>query len=322
MGVQQFGRKVSLIVGQDAGDALDLSQLRIVFAIKRGDLQTPNSLRARVFNVSETTRQRIEQEFTRIVLQAGYGGNYGIVFDGTIKQVRRGRESQTDTYLDITAADGDSAYNFAVVNTSLAAGSTLRQHVEAACTAMNPYGVRLGYAPDLPNNPLPRGKVMFGMARDFMRGAARTAQAVWSIQDGEVQLVPETSYCPGDIPVITSATGMVGLPEQTQNGIAVKMLLNPYVKISQLIQLDNASIQRFENSLVVQQQAQNERVALQARLQDDGFYYVMTAEHHGDTRGQDYYTDVICLAADVTVLPDTFKDKQTVPPDNVIKRFG
>ncbi|WP_457818986.1 hypothetical protein, partial [Staphylococcus aureus] len=72
------------------------------------------------------------------------------------------------------------------------------------------------------------------MARDFMRGAARTAQAVWSIQDGKVQLVPETSYRPGLIPVITSETGMIGLPEQTQNGITVKMLLNPYVKISQL----------------------------------------------------------------------------------------
>lgn len=322
MSTQQYGRKLSLIVGQDAGAALDLSELRIVFSVKRGDLQTPNSLRARVYNVSETTKQRIENEFTRVVLQAGYEGNFGIIFDGTIKQVRRGRDNQTDTYLDITAADGDSAYNFAVVNTSLAAGSTVEQHVQAACTAMNQFGVSLGYVPDLPSNPLPRGKVMFGMARDFMRGAARTAQAVWSIQDGKVQLVPETSYRPGDIPVITSQTGMVSLPEQTQNGIAVKMLLNPYVKISQLIQLDNASIQRFEFSLNVQQQAQNERIALQAKLQDDGFYYVMTAEHHGDTRGQDFYTDVICLAADVTVLPDTFKDKQTVPPDNVIKRFG
>ncbi|WP_457832633.1 hypothetical protein, partial [Staphylococcus aureus] len=84
-----------------------------------------------------------------------------------VKQVRRGRENQTDTYLDITAADGDSAYNFAVVNTSLAAGSTVEQHVQAACTAMAPFGVSLDYMFELPKNPLPRGKVMFGMARDF-----------------------------------------------------------------------------------------------------------------------------------------------------------
>lgn len=322
MGTKQYGRKVSILVGQSSGAATELSDLRCVFKISRGDLQTPNSARVRVYNVSETTKQRIEKEFTRLVLQGGYEGNFGIIFDGTIKQVRRGRESQTDTYLDITAADGDSAYNFAVVNTTLAAGSTASDHVAAACTAMNPYGVTQGYTLELPTNPLPRGKVMFGMARDFMRWTARTQQAVWSIQDGKTIMVPETSYMPGEIPVVTAETGMVGLPEQTQNGITIKMLLNPSVKIGRLINIDNASVQRYEYSLNVGQQAQNERIQQQAKLQEDGFYYVMIAEHSGDTRGNEYYTEVICLAADVTVLPDHFKDKGAVPPDNVIKKFG
>ena len=323
MSVQQFGRKVSLIIGFDSGEALDLSELRIVFRVQRGDLQTPNSARIRVYNVSANTARRAQsKEFTRVVLQAGYEGNYGIIFDGQIKQVRRGRESQTDTFIDITAADGDSAYNFAVVNTTLAAGSTPADHVAAVCTAMGQYGVQQGDLPELPSNPLPRGKVMFGMARDFMRWTARTTQTVWSIQDGKVVMVPETAYMPGEIPVITSATGMVGLPQQTANGLEVKMLLNPSVKIGRLIWLDNASIQQYEYSLNVGQQAENERIEMQAKLQDDGFYYVMLAEVSGDTRGEEWYTSVICLAADVTVLPDSFKDKAAVPPADVIKRFG
>lgn len=321
MSTPQFGRKVSLIIGQNSGDALDLSELRFRFDVRRGDLQTPNSCRIRVYNVSSDTARRAQKEFSRVVLQAGYPGNFGIIFDGTIKQARRGRESQTDTYLDITAADGDSAYNFAVVNTTLAAGSTAADHVAAACTAMNPYGVTQGYLPELPSNPLPRGKVMFGMARDFMRWTARTCQTVWSIQDGKVVMVPETSYMPGEIPVITAETGMVGLPEQTQSGITVKMLLNPSVKIGRLIKIDNASVQQYEYSLNVGQQAQNERIEKQAKLQDDGFYYVMLAEHTGDTRGNEFYTDVICLAADVTVMPDIFTNKAAVPPDFVIKKF-
>ena len=81
-------------------------------------------------------------------------------------------------------------------------------------------------------------------------------------------------------------------------------------------------MQQYEYSLNVGQQAQNGRIEQQAKLQDDGYYYVMLAEHYGDTRGNDFYTDVICLAADVTVLPDSFRDKAAVPPDNVIKRFG
>lgn len=322
MSAQQFGRKVSLIIGFDSGEALDVSDLRIVYRVQRADLQTPNSARIRVYNVSAATARRAQKEFTRVVLQAGYEGNFGIIFDGSIKQVRRGRESQTTTFLDITAADGDSAYNFAVVNTTLAAGSVATDHVSVATAAMNPYGVSLGYLPELPSNPLPRGKVMFGMARDFMRWTARTTQTVWSIQDGKVVLVPETAYMPGEIPVITSETGMIGLPQQTANGIEVKMLQNPSIKIGRLIWLDNASVQQYEYSLNVGQQAQNERIEMQAKLQDDGFYYVMLAEHSGDTRANEYYTSTTCLAADVTVLPDSFKDKAAVPPAGVVKKYG
>jgi hypothetical protein len=298
----QFGRKVSLIIGQDSGDALDLSQLRIVFFVKRGDTQTPNSAHIRVYNVSDNTAQRAEsKEFTRVVLQAGYEGSYGIIFDGSIVQVRRGRENPTDTFLDITAADGDMAYNFAVVNTTLTAGATQSDIIKICADAMAPYGVSVGYiAPDLPTNPLPRGKVLFGMARDHLRTAARSTQSLWSIQDGKLQIVPETSYVPGTVPMINANTGMIGMPEQIQNGIKVRMLLNPSIKIGRLIQLDNSSIQRYEFSLSNDQQAVNRGNALQNKINGDGFYYVMTSEIWGDTRGNDWYTEVICLAVDVT----------------------
>lgn len=435
---QQYLRKASLIVGRDNGGALDLSELRFRFDIRRGDLQTPNSARVRVYNVSDNTAQKIEREFTRLVIQGGYEGNYGILFDGSVVQIRRGRDNQTDTYLDITAADGDSAYNFAVVNATLAAGSTSADHVAAACTAMNPYGVSLGYAPwgkpaqakptaddiaaqqaavdaakktvddntnkasdlvsqgiqlrkqgdaaaaagdsaaarqyylqakalndqagsvltgvnkvDLPRynseldklkaikeaatqpdtpsaamSGLPRGKVMFGMARDLLRVAAKTQSMVWSIQDGKLQMNPETSYVPGDIPVISAATGLVGLPEQTQNGITVKMLLNPSIKIGRLIQLDNKSIQRYEFGLSIPDQAKKSLIEEQNKLQDDGFYYVMVAEHTGDTRGNDWYTEVICLSVDATAgvaLANTATPGAVgpVPPRlDAIKQFG
>ena len=29
---------------------------------------------------------------------------------------------------------------------------------------------------------------------------------------------------------------------------------------------------------------------------------MMVAEHHGDTRGQDWYTDMTCLAVDATLI--------------------
>ncbi len=327
---QQFGRKVSLIIGPDSGSAIDLSELRIVFSVKRGDTQTPNSLRARVYNVSDNTAQSAEsKEFTRIVLQAGYEGSYGIIFDGSIVQVRRGRENATDTYMDITAADGDMAYNFAVVNMTLAAGSLPDDHVKVCTAAMAPFGLTTGYQSALGGNPLPRGKVMFGMARDYLETVARTTQTLWSIQDGKLQIVPETSYAPGEIPVINAKTGMVGMPEQTANGIKVRMLLNPSVKIGRLIQLDNLSIQRYEYGLSVPDQITNQNSALQNKINGDGFYYVMTADIWGDTRGNDWYTEIVCLSVDATAQDLSLVNKANqsssgvVPPKlGVINPYG
>ncbi|MBY4728353.1 MULTISPECIES: phage protein [Burkholderia] len=329
MATQQFGRKVSLIVGPDSGDALDLSGLRIVFRVQRGDLQTPNSARIRVYNVSDNTAQRAAAEFTRVVLQGGYEGNYGIIFDGSIIQVRRGRESPTDTYIDITAADGDMAYNFAVVNTTLAAGSTHADVVDACLKAMGKYGVTAGYIADMPSNPMPRGQVLFGMARDHLETVARSTQTLWSIQDGQLQIVPETSYVPGEIPVIDATSGMIGLPEQTQNGITVRMLLNPAVKIGRLIQLDNSSIQRYEFSLSSADAIANRNTSLQNKINGDGFYYVMSNEFWGDTRGNDWYNEVICLAVDATAQDLNLVNKSdqgvsgVVPPKlGVIDPYG
>jgi hypothetical protein len=99
-------------------------------------------------------------------LQAGYeGGSYGAIFNGSIKQVRRGRDNPTDTYLEILAADGDVGRNFGIVNTTLAAGVIPADQLAATIKAID---LPAGFTPDLPKTALSRGKVLYGMARDRM----------------------------------------------------------------------------------------------------------------------------------------------------------
>jgi len=292
----QYLRKVSLVVADQSGSGLDLSELRIKFVVKQWDIQTPNSLSARVYNVSDQTAQLVKDEFTRVVLQAGYdGGNYGVIFDGTIVQARRGRESATDTYLDILAADGDEAYNFAILNASLAAGATPKDRADLSFKAMAEHNVGTGYIADLSGGGLPRGKVMFGMARDELRKIAATTGTTWSIQDGKVQIVPVTSYLPGEAVVLTARTGMIGLPEQTADGIKVRSLLNPRIKSAARVQIDNKSIQNAELDL------RYTAINFFPRVTDDGFYRVIAVDHSGDTRGNDFYSDMICIAVDDAV---------------------
>ena len=109
MGAKQFIRHCTLVVAGTSGEGLDLSQMRIGFDVKKTDAQTPNTAEIVVFNLSANTVKQIRKEFTRVILQAGYGENFGVIFDGNIKELVSGKEG-TDTTLSISAGDGDRAY--------------------------------------------------------------------------------------------------------------------------------------------------------------------------------------------------------------------
>lgn len=310
----QYIRICQLIVYDNDLNGLDLSELRIKFSVKRSNVQTPNTADIRIYNLEEQTAFRIRKEFRRVVLQAGYVGdpskeltadnigNIGVIFQGNIKQVIIGRESATDTFIDIVAGDGDLAYNFAIVSTTLAAGSTQADQINASIGAMNKKGVTGGHIGDLPTTALPRGKVMYGPAKTYLRNSAETTDKDWSIQDEKVTFVSKKSYLPGEVVVITSQSGMIGAPQQTNEGINIKCLLNPLLKMGGRIQVDNASVQRLK----IDQQATGKEAILKntpARLTEDGVYFLLVVEHQGDNRGTEWYSNLVCLNIDVTTNP-------------------
>jgi hypothetical protein len=296
----QFLRKANLVVSKGL-QGMDLSQLRFRFEVRASDAETPNTATIRVYNASDNTAQTILAEYDTVTLQAGYeNGNFGIIFQGDIKQFRTGRERNVDSYLDILAADGDEAYNFGVVNQSLAAGFT-------APDELSTYAAALGIPVDINAEgfltaggivPSPRGKVMWGMARAHMRTLASKFDCRWSIQNGQVTLIPNTGYLPGKAVQINSASGMLGTPEQTDNGISIRCYLNPLIKIGQAVQINNKDI----NQTVVKQQFFPSYTSqyYPATVTNDGFYRVLVAEHAGDTRGNDWYTELTCLDIDIS----------------------
>lgn len=289
----QWLRICSLVVADKSGKGVDLGELRVTFSTKKGDTETPNSAEIRVYNLSEATVSKMRREFTRVVLQAGYQSNYGIIFDGNIRGTRTGRENGTDTWLEIIAADADRAYNFATVNTTLAAGSTPADRVKVCQDSFAAKGAGAGHVPDLGGAKLPRGKVMYGMARKHMRDAADTTDCGWSFQDGKMQMVKNAGYLPGEAVVLTHETGLVGTPEQTNEGIKVRCLLNPKLRVGGRIKLDNKSIQQAKTDLKMGAQRP-------PKMDSDGFYRILKVEFSGDTRGNDWYADMICIGLDDT----------------------
>jgi len=319
---QQFKRKAGLalqrrhVIGNNPsafvpGEIMDLSEFQFTFSTSQQDVETPNSAAIRVYNLSRETAIGLQKShYDKVSLQAGYEGAYGVIFEGNIKQYRLGKENATTTFVEILAADGDLAYNYAVVRQTVAAGSTPDVRINASLAAMAPYGVAAGEIMQFSGGVLPRGKVLFSPAPGLIRNEAQYQSATWNISNGFVNVTPLNGYLPGEAIEINALTGLIGIPEQTEQGLIVRCLLNPKISVGSLVRINNKDVnQIMQAGPDVAPVRYNSYVGTQflAHITADGLYRVFVASHTGDTRGQPWYTDLVCLAID----PST--DKVLVP---------
>jgi hypothetical protein len=287
----QYSRHFSLVVFGTNLNGLDLSALHCKFSIKRSSNMTPNCADIRIYNLDQNTALQIKQQYTKVIIQGGYDANYGVIFRGNIKQVILGRESATDTFVDLNCGDGDLAYNYAIVNTSVKSGSSMLDQLNQISAPMKDLGTALAAKqPAFQPNLLPRGKTLWGNSRDYMRDLAQQNSLTWSIQNEQVEFVPQQGYTPGITVVLTSKTGMIGTPQQTNIGVNVVCLMNPLINPGRTIKIDNASVQQLKLDLG----NPKDPVNLAPPLTADGVYYVLVVEQTGDNRGVDWYSKLIC----------------------------
>jgi hypothetical protein len=158
-------------------------------------------------------------------------------------------------------------------------------------------GVETGYIEPVGNGTLPRGKVMYGMARDYLRQSAESSESNWSIQDGILQVVPLRGLLPGEATVLNSSTGLIGVPTQTNTVVSFRALLNPNIKIGARVKINESDI----NKARLDTSSTDILASLPIALASDGIYRVLSVDITGDNRGQDWYCDCIGLSANTTV---------------------
>jgi hypothetical protein len=286
---------------------------------------TPNTAIITIYNLKAETAQQVVKEFNTVTLQAGYlTGNYGTIFKGTVKQYKRGRESATDTYLIIYAADGDLAVNKAYVNGTLGPGSTtddLQKVLQNSQKAAQP-GLTDGYIQDFgiggTNPAFVRSRPYWGMAAMEVRTWTRNTNSSWSIQNNQIQIYQNGAYPQGQAVVLNAQTGMIGVPESTQDGINVTCLLNPAIEIGGLVKIDNAGVNQYglpEYATVTQYNVPGGGAVQGAQFPDytsrnfyatvanDGLYQVRVIDYAGDTRALEWYNHMICWAIDTSEQP-------------------
>lgn len=160
-------------------------------------------------------------------------------------------------------------------------------------------------SPPLDTNPSPRGKVLFGNTRSILRDHAASNNYIWNILDGQLQGTKAYQARTGEQAIeVNSNTGMIGEPDQTEEGITVTTLLNSQIRWGSKIHLNQTDITRFQinnpdlnapysgTGLI-----QNNAIAV-LPLNNDGIYAVVQVTHSGDTRGNDWFSCDMCHQPD------------------------
>ena len=277
---QQWMRKYQVIVG-----SLDCSALRCKFKIEKSVNETPNFAQIVLYNLAASTVAQIKAG-DKLIFSAGYeNGNFGMIFTGEVVQPFITREGGVDILLNLICQDGDVFLNSAFTCKTLEKGSTIKDVVDTCAT--------------LPQKKISdkitagesyiRGKVLFGQSANYLKGVAQATDTQFFVSDEEISIVGAEDYENGLAVDLNADTGLVGDPNQTDDGVQAKCLLNPSIKLNTLVHIDASAIAA---------KALTNAESKLSSFSANGVYRVVKIIYEGDTDGDPWYCTFDAITQD------------------------
>lgn len=279
--MRQFGRQIRLWLGNDS-ESIVIDNLRISFTVEKSLTAEPNAGEINVYNLTRSNQNLlVSKVYNKAVLMVGYE-EPRVIYGGDIIKAVVIRDD-LDYIVKLDLGDGQNDIIGARVNTTLKAGATDEDIAKEAVKAMK--GSEEGVI-DVPiKKGLPRGKVLVGNARDVLNKIAKNQKADWSIQDGEVIVLPKDKILSDNEGfVLSQDTGMIGSPQKTADGLEVDCLINPALVIGALVRIQSIDV-GF-----------------------NGDYKITSLIHEGDNYADEWYSKIICIGGEFQKVEKGKKD--------------
>lgn len=266
-----------------------------------------------IYNLNDQTIQNTLYNATWCTLRAGFqtGPNkYAVIWDGPVFQVLFDRENVVDRRVTLHCVANPTQLAD-IVAFSVGPFASQQQLVArmAAATGLPPIDPSQGTQDAAVNQRMtakqfPRGRGVFGKVSKYLVQMAED-QFSQTFQDGRQaymgdinngDLTPAVIYAPVAAPGPSVAplpsgvtASIVGTPRQTPFGIIFEVLLDPRMKV----QLP-ALVVQLDRSTVYQQLtlAPNPNSGFPSPFTSNLTFFVSQVRHHGDTRGNDWQTEV------------------------------
>lgn len=277
----QFDRRCRLVLS-NAEEELEIDQLTIQFEIRKTLLGYPARGRIAIFNLGEETIQRITKLYTTVELYGGYVGAEALLFRGNITNYYKSRLSATSAFVMVVKSS-TSAWEGSSFSKTYRAGTPVATIIKEVAESFQ--GTIVGQLQvDESWQTSVADSSFTGSSRRSMDQLARDYNFDWNIVEGEVIVTPRKKALE-DKPtyIISAATGLIGSPVITDQGVDFRTLLNPDIMLGRKIEM------RSKYGELGQSGVDFRRV----RTTADGTYKVMDILLTGSTRSPEWYSDIV-----------------------------
>ena len=278
-----FNRKANILIDS----TFDISDLRIGFKIEKSLVGYPNLGSVSIYNLSETSRNKIAQEGLKVQLFAGHEDTgVPLLFEGDIINVVHVYK-KPDWITEIYAADGLTILNSSTINKTLPAGVDTLQIYNELVTQME--GISKGVTEGLENclsgkRSLLRELQLSGNVKDWLDKISKDCGFEYSVNDGVIETVPTGQPVSDVAPTtINQTSGMLGSPERTDVGVSVRNLLLPTLKLGRTIRIESITTTLNVGNLFFRKVPE---------IRNRGVYRIDKLTHVGDTHDNTWETQI------------------------------
>ena len=209
---------------------LRIAQPRISFEVYREANETQNTGFVNIYNLAPETAQRIYQRGEDIRIEAGYPETIATVYEGSVQRVRRHRQDLAHiTHITLGDAVRKSPLFGGVTTRSYFGLVPLRQIVAYIVT--HDLGLIIGPLDAIsPHTHVPDFSWSGSSAR-CLTHTLRQYDLHWYEEDGVVRIRRVGNTQPDvTLVTVTPDTGLIGTPQETDDGVEVTMFLNPEIQ--------------------------------------------------------------------------------------------
>lgn len=277
---RQYKRSVSIVAFNNE-EELTISKLRIRFKVEKDIFGIPNVAKIEVYNLSGTTRSKLEKKYSRILLNCGYEGSESLLFAGTITYIFHNKQRE-NLVTTIYAADGAFSYEKAFFYRSYSNSVKYPKIFNDVIETFDEVSSgNLQAIPDTENSLY--GQTFHAASRDVLDDLASTLDLEWYIENEKLNTIKKGGFINAEILTFNALNGMINSPIITEIGANCQVLLRPTLKIGSVFKIDSISpIVQLGNYYFNQINP----------TKGVGQYRINRLLHVGDTHGQNWTTAI------------------------------